>query len=877
MFSIFKKTSAVFSVSFLVVTALFITSCEQKNTPEQIEHYITSGNVYLQQGQYKAAILEAKNYIKIAPYSPKGHVLMAKILAELGQFKTAIEQLEQISGNEEPEYILALAQAYINRGKYSSASSLLKKHATILSNKRNEQLLLNALANLGLNRLSDSKKNLESILQQDSESPEALLWLAKIANKEKNTVKAKQLIAEIEQKNPNDIDTLIFKANLAMSEGNAEVAEINLSNALSNLPQTDIINHKRAMILSVLTEVLTQQRRSNEALIYAKLLSEQFPGSEGLADLYTKAIEKFKEGDHESSINFLKQILDEAPTHERATQLLALIEFLGGNLNEAEKHFDRNFDSEIAAEPLTRAFAITKLQLNKPDEVISALKHSKSPENLMLYGIALLSLNNTSEGVSALEKALDQNPNLIQANIALARYYSENPIPDSNKALQQIEIGLQNAPENLKMQSEAIRVFTKFNQTKKAEKLAQTIAADKDSIPKNILLGSYFLSQNNLKSSSHHYSRAIELDPRNSSAHLGAAKVALRAGEFKKAENRFATISSLNPDKPVGYLGLLETYKRRDNRQQGIAKLTQLLKQKKNAAISATLSLDALSVQDIESAEKYLDITRSLDESSSYYKSIGSRIYFAKANLALNNNKFDFARNSAIEGLKLTPNSPALLTTLARIEINSKQYGEAEKLISQIDQVSPLLASQLRGELFKEQGELLAAIQEYEKIWSKSPSDTLGFTLFSLIKKEKGLLPAEAFLSRWQHEISEGFNQLVTSGHLALEKGQNAKAAQYFEKALAQNPNSPFILNNLAWVYQKQNNPKAVEIGRQAYELAPNSGQVADTYGWILVNNNDIEKGISILEKAAALIPENAEVTEHLKQAKEIQRLNKKK
>ncbi len=62
-----------------------------------------------------------------------------------------------------------------------------------------------------------------------------------------------------------------------------------------------------------------------------------------------------------------------------------------------------------------------------------------------------------------------------------------------------------------------------------------------------------------------------------------------------------------------------------------------------------------------------------------------------------------------------------------------------------------------------------------------------------------------------------------------------------------------------------------MDTAKRAYELAPTLAGVVDTYGWILVQNNQFENGIQLLEKAAALAPENEEIQQHLESAKKSQ------
>lgn len=86
-------------------------------------------------------------------------------------------------------------------------------------------------------------------------------------------------------------------------------------------------------------------------------------------------------------------------------------------------------------------------------------------------------------------------------------------------------------------------------------------------------------------------------------------------------------------------------------------------------------------------------------------------------------------------------------------------------------------------------------------------------------------------------------------------------------KILQTAPNNPLILNNLAWIYFQRNNPKAEETAKKAYTLAPKSAAIIDTYGTILVSNNRLEQGISLLKQAISLAPNAPDIQYHLADA----------
>ena len=71
-------------------------------------------------------------------------------------------------------------------------------------------------------------------------------------------------------------------------------------------------------------------------------------------------------------------------------------------------------------------------------------------------------------------------------------------------------------------------------------------------------------------------------------------------------------------------------------------------------------------------------------------------------------------------------------------------------------------------------------------------------------------------------------------------------------------------LNNLAWLYFEEGDSRAVGLAERAYNRAPERAEIIDTYGWLLIKSGRLEKGLSLLEKAAKRSPENGDIRYHL-------------
>lgn len=87
-----------------------------------------------------------------------------------------------------------------------------------------------------------------------------------------------------------------------------------------------------------------------------------------------------------------------------------------------------------------------------------------------------------------------------------------------------------------------------------------------------------------------------------------------------------------------------------------------------------------------------------------------------------------------------------------------------------------------------------------------------------------------------------------------------------FLRALELSPNQPFVLNYLgyAWAEQGRNLPRARQMLERAVQLKPNDGSIVDSLGYVLLLQGDHADAIRLLEHAVELMPEDSTVNGHL-------------
>ena len=80
--------------------------------------------MYFEQGQFNAAIIEARTALQKNPGHEAATILLSRVYLELGLAAQSINLLEAIDGTSQ-DYFELLTESYIERGKYGSALLLV--------------------------------------------------------------------------------------------------------------------------------------------------------------------------------------------------------------------------------------------------------------------------------------------------------------------------------------------------------------------------------------------------------------------------------------------------------------------------------------------------------------------------------------------------------------------------------------------------------------------------------------------------------------------------------------------------------------------------------------------------------------------------------
>lgn len=859
---------------FLVVVAWLTTSCDKMDAQKEVDTagVLARAQSYLDQGQFRAATIEAKNALQKDPYNADAHLLLARVLLDVGQARAAVVQLEQLNDvPKTPDYVLTLSEAYIERNKFFSARDLLTKNAELFNGDSGFQYhLLLSQAKQGLDESEQAKTHVEKALaiakDDDAKLIRAYNQQARLALSEDNEKLASERLEQA-LAIKKDPETLLLKGSIAYKNSKYDEAEDNLTNALIELKNTDIITPLRIKVLKGLIQTLTQSGRSSEALIYSKLLAEAAPNAEENQNKFLQALQEYRDGNLEKAEELLEEIYS-GGANELSGRMLGLVNAVQGDLTEADTFLSEHIDPETASSKAIRVLTETKLRLNQTKEALAILTEKvaqtpNDPEILSIYGLTLLAAGEPEKAAEVIRKTLSIAPEKYRLRIPLANIYLSQG--KTEKARQELLTAYQEKPEDEAVAIALGKFYVSANDIKAAQKLSQSLL---EKSPKSAFAhgfaGSIAFAAKDFPVAVKHYQHSLKLDPENSATRFGLGRAYLGTKNYPKAIETLEQVIDSQPNSPEVYKAYISAHELNQTANQA----TTFLKAYADKDIQAWAPLAVLAEYHIrknnsDKAVDLIDQALTRNAVAAYPQNVALVIYHNNATKAFQTEDYGKVRELLMKGLQLKPDHLGFLGMLTSTEIRSDQTREADKLIKQIETSHPdsTLALELKGDMALRNQQVSEGLTLYEQAWVKKPSDSLGNKIYRIKGQQKQ--NATAFLDEWIMKIPESDNALLLKAMQYQQTGDTSSAIRLYEKTLELNPNLLAAINNLAWLKFENSIDGAAELAAKGATLFPNSAAMQDTYGWILYKQGNIAQAKTVLKKAHELAPDNSEIKQH--------------
>lgn len=468
--------------------------------------------------------------------------------------------------------------------------------------------------------------------------------------------------------------------------------------------------------------------------------------------------------------------------------------------------------------------------------------------------------NRWEEALSALNRAVEFDPDTVYLQLILAKAHLHTEQPD--KAVQTLKGLLVRFPKNI----EAYQ-----------------------------LLGDVYSYQGNYVSAIECFRQALDLDPENEQLEMRLAMVLARLDKKSEAIKVLEALLKRHPEATVARLSLARFYSEKGLNDQANAAYQQILDQdpgQQNAALEYGKLLEQT---DVDTAIEIYRNVLSHNPLAAAVRQRLAQIYLSREQLEKALEQFQAVR-------KQYPDNLQIVERIAFIHLELEHWAEAEAALRGMpedsehqDQNRYYLSMALSG-----QGKVEEALQVLEPV-SKTSSIYPDAVLQRAYLNSRIGQNVQA-VSVLRQALEEGFEQVDMYYYLAVFLGEQKEYEQAREVVLSgieNHPEDTRLLYQLGIADEKLGDRKAavesmerileldsdhadalnflayhqaekgldldlaLSRARKALKLKP-SGYVVDTLGWILFKMGRFAESRVQLEEALRLQPEDAVIAEHL-------------
>lgn len=847
-------------------------------------------------GDLGLASIELRKAIQKEPADGEARLLLAGVAMRAGDATGARRELQAARergvpaerlGDLEVEARLALGQA-------EQLLVAIEQREIILAEPARSTAIGRARA--ALNDPAAALAAFGAALEADPRSVEARLGRVEVLAERGDWDEA---LAEVDRAlgvSPDSVAALALKGRLLMRTGDYATASQLFEQAGEGLLQLDV--PRQAMVLSHAAEASLAQGDLDGASRSVAELKRRVPDAPVVQLLEARIA--LARGDTAAAIAGLQRLLAKRADHLPARLLLGSAHLAQGNLSQAEAQLSQVVQDAPDNLEARKLLARVRLQLDQPEQAARVLTpaldaDTSDPQLVALLSAAELQSGQSGLAIDALEQGSARNPQSVPLKLDLAAaYLSGGRAKQARELLETIPV----ISGSVRREAMLIAAVAAERGPQAARTTVERLLSER---PREVdvlnLAASYFGSQREFERAKALLQQSSQLDPRRSATYLGLARVHLSAGDLPGGEAALRQALAISPEDPAIRIALADTVYRRGDKDGAAQVLSPgaVGRARRTPELSLALAQIEFGRGDAAAAKRAID---SALESTGTASPGRADVQLAAGRLLLENSSFDAALARFRAAAELKPNDPMPWYGAGRAQLAMDDASAARASMNKALEIRPGYVPAIAALTLMDvrAGKLANARGRVREARSQSPQDAALATLAADVQmaareyadaaklyaeaaalRPDASLAVKSFAARraaasrdpeqplldWLAAHPEDHRVRTVLGEYWLDGGMDAKAIAEFESVRRQVPGSAALLNNLAWLYHRQNDSRALPLAERAHELKPDAPAIADTLGWILAGSGETERALPLLATAARAMPSSAEVQYH--------------
>ncbi len=862
----------------------FATGCDRLTSVEQ---RIERAQAAFDAGRDSAAMSDVKAVLEREPTHVGGRLLLARLSLRLGDPATARKELDRATqAGATPEMTGELDQAILlAQGKYAEALAAAQKQADDRSARR-QLVIVDAL--MGLGRSDDARQALDAALATLPDDRDLQLADARWSWASGRIAQTSRALDRILGQHPDFARAAFYRGRVAMALGDAGQAAKSFESARSHMTgQLDLPEQFGVLVGIVESRIALNDLGGADTALTE--LAQRAPDS--FITHFLRARVAFARRDFPSATTELREALAADPGNVPGRLLLGAVLTEQGSLEQAGSTL-----SQLLAEHPGNIEArkqLARVLVARGDPVGARRVLAEAPASARdagadwMSGSILMMSGDTEAGIAKLEEGVRAAPGNAALRLDLASAYLTAGRRDEALTL------LKELPADAGgLRRSQLLILAQVSGQDNAGARKSVLELTQQS-PQDVglkVVGGYFLlARGDLATAGRLFGDALQADPRNVDALLGAAAGELQAGRHEEAQKGFQRALAVEPKGERAYLGLASTALAQSDRAAAVQWLEKAISAnpsavearlqladlmfkggdagKATALIDQALAATKTRASTLDRAGQVLARASQFDAALQRFNeaaSLGDERAGVNAAMALASlGRSDDARVRLEAAVRGRPAWVAPNAMLVQLDIEQKRYDRALERLADLEKAGgpPAIVDELRGDTLYAAGRLPQAMESYDRAARAHPSAALSIKAYRAARAGGRPQPEDVLVSWLKDHPADSLVRVALAEHYQAAGNRRGAIAQYEEAVKVLQ--APALLNNLAWLYQEVGDARALDLARRAYKEAPENHGIADTYGWILLNSGNIADSLPVLEKAARGEPGSAELQYH--------------
>lgn len=602
-------------------------------------------------------------------------------------------------------------------------------------------------------------------------------------------------------------------------------------------------------------------------------------------------------GNYTEAVARFSAVLAVSPSHGGALYLAAIANIHEGNHGTAMAQLNSFLVGQPAHLNARLLLGNVYLQLQQPEssERIARKILENNAGNSSALGLLATALN--AQGLHGKSAEIYQSmsnaqPEAVEIRLALG---TELLLAGKDAAgIAELEAVRDLAPDRATARERLIEAHLKAGNVPAAKREAEAYGAQDSASPRpSIYLGRIALEGNDPVLARKYFQRALLLDPGNVTTNGGLAVLAAADKDMDQARAHYLDALAHHPEDLGTLMNLAAIEGLMGDPEAMVANLEVALKAAPRA-LAPRLALarshlvqgrsgEALAllveVRDFYPREPqlWLLLTEAMLAGGDLVSSAAAAetllnlsprdviALAAVARLELRRGRFTEAEGHLTTALVLQPTNSDLRKLMAEVLVSQGKMEMAGDMLASLpaDVAAEPVVRLARGRIALAQNRPVEAEGHLRSAMAAKPTAmTLVWLSGAIVAQGKHLEALQLARDWLVDHPSDGLvhSQLAST---YLELGRDKEARAHYLKALDDAPDNVMILNNLSWLYRKDDHKRALGYIEKANRLAPESAQVKDTYAMIQLQRGNLLEALSLNQKALDGMSGNPEILYH--------------